>query len=373
VPNAPVSAAELERRRAAVRAAMERAGIDVLVLGSSSEDMGGYVRYLTDMPAGGYGTVVVFPRDGEPAVVNHGFQGELTSPYFPSVAYTRGEPGRLALRALRGYERATVGLVGTTQLPLAVGDAVREGLPEARFVEASELLDEIKAVKSAEEQQQIRGCAELQDAALEAAFAAAEPGVRESDVGDAAWNVAYRLGSEAGIVLIGSGPPGGGWTIKPRHLQTRTLEEGDMLAVLVEVNGPGGQFAEIGRTAVLGDVPAQVEEELELVLEAQRFTLERLVPGARCADVWDEYNAFLRERGRPEEARIHCHGQGVDLVERPLVRFDETMAISEGMNITCHPTWLLDGLWSWICDNYLIGPDGPGECLHATPQRIVSL
>jgi hypothetical protein len=28
---------------------------------------------------------------------------------------------------------------------------------------------------------------------------------------------------------------------------------------------------------------------------------------------------------------------------------------------------------SWICDNYLIGPDGPLARLHAFPEQIVEL
>jgi Xaa-Pro aminopeptidase len=384
--NHPPSTSELERRFAAIRAAMADAGLDVLVFSQASDDLGGYVKYVTDLPPGGYGTTVVFPRDDDMTVVLHGFlDGDapgdgvvlrgtkrvLTSPYLPSAHYTRHEPGRLALRALDGYR--TIGLAGTAQMPYALGAQLREALPEARFSEESDLLDRIKAIKSPEEQGLIRACARMQDAALAAAFAALEPGMRESELADVARQVASSMGSEAGIVLVGSGRPGAGWTIAPRHLQHRVIQEGDMVAMLVELNGPGGQFAELGRTAVLGEVPVALDEELELVLEAQRFTLERLRPGALCSEVWAEYNEFVRGRGRPEERRIHCHGQGVDLIERPLVRYDEPMAIAEGMHVACHPIWLHDGLWSWTCDNYLIGADGPGTCLHETPQGIVGL
>ena len=72
-----------------------------------------------------------------------------------------------------------------------------------------------------------------------------------------------------------------------------------------------------------------------------------------------------------EERRIHCHAQGYDLVERPLIRFDETMTVQENTTFAVHPTYVHNGFVSWICDNYLIGPDGPGDCLHAFPQAIV--
>jgi hypothetical protein len=108
-------------------------------------------------------------------------------------------------------------------------------------------------------------------------------------------------------------------------------------------------------------------------LEARRFTLDLLIPGTPCKRIWDEYNAFMRQNGRPEEARLYCHGQGYDLVERPLVRNDEPMTIQKDMNIVVHPTYVHNNMTSWVCDNYLIGANGPGERLHRFPEEIVEL
>ena len=60
---APISTAELERRWAAVRAAMAAQKIDVLVMQNSNEFSGGYVKWFTDLPSGnGTMTTVIFPR-----------------------------------------------------------------------------------------------------------------------------------------------------------------------------------------------------------------------------------------------------------------------------------------------------------------------
>ena len=42
----PISTAELQRRWAAVRAAMEREQIDVLLMQNNNDYMGGYVKYF---------------------------------------------------------------------------------------------------------------------------------------------------------------------------------------------------------------------------------------------------------------------------------------------------------------------------------------
>lgn len=387
--NTPVSTDELERRWAAVRGAMQAEGIDVLVLQNNSDACGGYVRWFTDMPASYYPTTVLFPRESLMSVVAHGPLGEVrdlengtdgvwrgvervySTASFPSAPYMREYDAELALHGLESFGRATIGLVGTAQMSFAFGERLRRGLPNADWVEASELVDRIKAIKSDEEQELIRATARLQDDVMAAALSAVEPGKKESDIAAVARRRAQELGSEAGIYMAGSAPVGTPAPTRPRHYQNRKLQPGDVFTLLVEIDGPGGMYTELGRMCTLGPVPQRLQEELEFALEAQRFTLERMRPGASAAEIFAEYNEFLRANGRPPERRVHCHGQGYDLVERPFVRFDETMTIEAGINMACHPKYVRDGVFAWICDNYLIGPDGPGPRLHTFPQTVV--
>jgi Xaa-Pro aminopeptidase len=132
-------------------------------------------------------------------------------------------------------------------------------------------------------------------------------------------------------------------------------------------------FTELGRTAVLGKVPQQMKDELAFTIEARKVTLDLLKPGAPCKEIWDAYNEFMRKNGRPEEARLYCHGQGYDLVERPLIRNDEPWTIQKDMNIVVHPTYQYKGNLSWLCDNYIIGSNGPGDRIHQFPEVIVEV
>lgn len=196
--------------------------------------------------------------------------------------------------------------------------------------------------------------------------------MRDSEIAAVAQKVSQELGSEQGIYLCGSYTPGEPAHLNHRHAQDRVMRPGDVFNLLVENNGPGGFYTELGRTCVLGEAPEQLLSELDFTLEAQRFCLGLLRPGTAASEVWDAYNAFMDEHGRPQEVRIHCHGQGYDLVERPLIRHDETATIAASMNITCHPTYQWEGITSWICDNHLVTEDGT-EALHAFEQRVVEL
>jgi len=200
-----------------------------------------------------------------------------------------------------------------------------------------------------------------------------EPGVREADISGVAECYSRRHGGENGIYLCASGPIGTPCLIAQRHYQNRVIREGDYITLLVEDSGPGGFYTELGRTCVVGKVPQQMKDEFAFTLAARRFTLDLLKPGASCKMIWDEYNAFMQKNGRPAESRLYCHGQGYDLVERPLVRNDEPMRIAKDMNIVVHPTYVQNNTTSWVCDNYFIEGNGPGERLHHFPEEVVEL
>ena len=388
--NKPISTAELERRWAAIRAGMEAEGIDVLLMQNNNDHMGGYTKYVTDLPAtNGYPMTMVMPKDDTMTQVNQGpfdmdreldvgggdgmhrgVKRMLTVPSYESAPYTRDYDPALACQALEPYKDGTIGLVGTYQMSHATVDYVKRQFPNATYVEASEMVDQIKVIKSDEEIEFIKGTAAQQDAAMEAVIKEIKPGMRDSDVAAVALHVGHNLGSEQGIYLCQSYTPGDPAGIGPRHNQHRVIKEGDVFNMLVENNGAGGFFTEIGRTISIGPAIQELKDELEFTLEAQRFTLDMLKPGTPCADIWEAYNKFMVENGRPPESRLYCHGQGYDLVERPLVRFDETMTIEKNMNIVCHPSYHTANIHSWICDNYIIGGNGPGESIHKLPQKI---
>ena len=389
----PISTAELERRWAAVRAAMEREKFDVLLMQNNNDYMGGYVKYFTDLPGtNGYPLTVVFPRDdlmtvvgmgpfggdanptANPDGIHRGVKQVLTTPSFASCHYTAAYDAELAAKALAPYAGGTIGLLGTASMSYALVDYLQKGrFSNSRFANAADMVDGIKAIKSAEERDLIRRAAAMQDGAMRAAFDAIEPGMRDRDVAAIAQCYSQRHGSENGIYLCASMPADTPSAFGQRHYQDRVIQKGDVLALLVEDSGPGGMYTELGRTCVVGKASAELKDEFAFAVEARKFNLGLLKPGTPCADIFAAYNDFMRKNGRPEERRLHCHGQGYDLVERPLIRSDEPMTIKQDMNIVVHPTYIRGHVLSWVCDNYLIEADGPSERLHCFPEAITEL
>ncbi len=390
--NTPISTAELERRWKLVREAMAREKIDVLLMQNNNDHMGGYVRWFTDIPAtNGYPNTVVFPRDDEMTVVCQGpFGGNetpsaadgiwrgvkqvLTTPSYASAHYTATYDPELACKGLEPFADATIGFVGDYQMSYALSTYVRRKFSKARHVDATEMVDRIKVFKSPEEMALIQRAAAMQDGAMRAAFAAIKPGMRDTEVAAVAQAYSQCHGSENGIYLCASMPLGQPSRFGNRHMQNRTIQKGDQFVLLVEDSGPGGMYTELGRSCVVGaKVPQAMKDELAFCIESRQVTLDLLKPGTPSKAVWDGFNAFMRKNGRPMESRLYCHGQGYDLVERPLVRNDEPMTIEKDMNIVVHPTYIHAGYLNWLCDNYLIGDNGPGERLHKFPEEITEV
>src|SRR3989441_4900452 len=234
--NHPISTAELERRWAAVRAAMGEHRIDALLMQSNNDWMGGYVKYFTDVPAtNGYPVTVVFPKDERMTVIAQGPMGVVREfpsqgdpvrrgtarfmgmPSYASCPYTAEYDAQLAEQALEKNSGATIGVLGPAGSSLALGDYLKHALLRAKFVDASDMVDRIKAVKSPEELDRIRRTAALQDRAMEETFASVRPGMRELEVAAVAEHVGHQDRSEQGLFLAGSRPVGTAAVFAHRH------------------------------------------------------------------------------------------------------------------------------------------------------------
>jgi Xaa-Pro aminopeptidase len=388
-----VSQAELSRRWAAARSIMREAGLDALVMQNSNDWLGGYVRWFTGAPANNaYPRSVVFPAEGLMSTVGQGPFGAVTdldgsnalaygvgrqlfTPSYVSAAYTTEYDADLALSELRRLGCRSVGLVSPASMYYGFCRKIETDLAAAqvRLSDVTGQIDAIKALKSEEERGLIRQTAAMQDAVLAKVREFVRPGLKEFEVAAYAQYTGQQLGSEQGIFIGSSAPAGQPAMFRPRSQQGRELRAGDTLTLLIENNGAGGFFTELSRPIVLGKASQEQQDTWAVLLEAQQFTLGLLRPAASCGDIFETYNAYLRQKKMPEERRLHCHGQGYDMVERPLVRHDETMSIAAGMCIVVHPGVKTARQFMTIVDDYLIGPDGPGECLHRSPKTIIEL
>ncbi|MBT0956638.1 M24 family metallopeptidase [Alphaproteobacteria bacterium KMM 3653] len=383
----PISTQEMERRWALARRVMKDHGLDAIVMQAREDWMGGYVRWFTDIPAmNGYPRSVIFYADAPMTLVEmgaFGFEKQLggTDPVNRGVGAVYGTPSFVSILQSSDYDAELVtadlirhgakriGTLCPGALPSSLIKGL-EGIEGARSVDITDALDHAKAVKSPEEIGLIKQTALLQDQVFAEVCDFIRPGLTDRDVMAHAEATGRRLGSDQGIYLGCSAPLGTPSRFVGRHFQSRELQSGDHLSILIEVNGPGGIYLEIARTMVLGAASDHLLQAFENVKAAQDYSLSLMKPGAAPAEVFAAHNAWMASKGLPEETRLYAHGQGCEMVERPLIRQDETMPLAEGMLLAVHPGYFDDEVFAVICDNYMVEAHGMGPCLHETEKRI---
>jgi Xaa-Pro aminopeptidase len=386
---ARISTQELDRRWKLVRDHMNERGLGALVIQTERDFTGGYVKWITDIPAY-YPRTVIFHASDLMTVVEHGAAGRrrsltgndadnpgvgeiVTTSAFPSVHYTQTYDAEVVSDVLsrRGYSK--IGLVGAPGMRHGFVAYLEHTQSGAEIVDETEFIDHAKAVKSDEEIGLIRNAAEMQDAVFRKVLSHIKPGMRDVEVAALAQYEGQLLGSEQGIFLGMSARLGQPAFFAQRHFQGRTLRPGDHMSLLIENNGAGGFYAEISRTVVLGKASQELIDGFEIVKEAQAHTLRKFKPGASCREISLAHNEFMKQKGVPPESRVYSHSQGYDLIERPLIRADETMNLEAGMNMSVHPAYATGSMFAHICDNYLVEENGASECLHKTPKQIFEL
>src|SRR3954463_3076837 len=164
-----ISTQELERRWRAARKEMSERGIDALVMQNANDWLGGYVKWFSDIPAtNGYPKTVIFyakepmtliemggfgavRKLGGTDAIHRGIEEVIGSPSFLAVNYTDNYHADCVLSVLKKRGYRTIGLVGPGSMPHAFVTHLKDGLGGMNFVDATEFIDRLKAIKSDEE------------------------------------------------------------------------------------------------------------------------------------------------------------------------------------------------------------------------------
>lgn len=249
-------------------------------------------------------------------------------------------------------------------------------LPRATLVDATNLVNWQRTVKSGEEVGFMRRAAAITEKMVDGVVARIEPGMAKNEMvaeifADAIRGVDGAWGDYPAIVPL---VPSGSDAAAP-HLtwDGRAFESGE--ATFFEVAGCYRRYhAPLCRTVFLGKPPQYLLDAEKAVIEGLEAGLDVARPGARAGDVARALFAALRKIGIEREARC---GYPIGLSYPPdwgerTISFrptDETL-LQAGMTFHFMP-----GLWmeDWgleITESILIRENGPAECLCDRPRPI---
>ena len=193
---------------------------------------------------------------------SRGVGKKLYTPSYPGgVEYTGRYDGELLAREITQSGYKTVGMVCPAGMYHGIVDTVKSQAKGVKFVDATDLVDLIKVVKSAEELEMIRATATMQDDVMKKVASHVKPGMKDFEVAAFAQYHGQLLGSEQGIFLCSSAPPGKPARFMPRAQQAHRLRSGSSTSYKVE-----HQRAEAPAVAccrIQGLVFLQAEERLQ--------------------------------------------------------------------------------------------------------------
>jgi Xaa-Pro aminopeptidase len=374
---------ELERRWNLVRKAMKAAQIDCIILQNEGGMMGGYVRYFTDSPANHYRTTVLFPANEDMMIINHGapgfnkfpphwtprgVKGNILAPYIQTFNFTENYAAEAAVKYIKENRFKKIGFVAMTSISAALYQYVTSNITGVEFVDASNLVDEIKAVKGPDEIAIIKKTVLLHDQMMAMVPGFFRPGRYEYEIRSDIIKLCQDWGSEEQNVMVGSDPARS--MMFPPMFENRRIGQGDVLTCLIEISGEEGYFAEVGRAFSMGEPDKDLQDAYDTSLQAQKLIAGMMKPGADPARIYEIANDFLVSKGYNREERLVAHGQGYDMVERPGFAPGETMLIKENMLIAIHMGAHGQNGGASSTDNYLITAEG-AELLTGTPQKII--
>ncbi len=369
---------ELERRWEGLRERMAAEKIDYLVVQSQNRGVGGYFRWFTDLPGGNYPNAAVFPLEGDMAIISHGpaspappanppdwalREGKVkfNTPAFPNVWWEDGWDAGKAVAYMLKKKPRKVGFVGMGNMSAALCENVKKGLPGVEFINATDLVDELRMVKSEEELALHREAAYMHEMSYEIAKESIEPGRTIEEVILDIRIAQMEAGSEEQQVAIAFGQPGEphpGQMSWGNTVIRRKLREGDIVNLLVESSMAGGYWYDMRRFFSIGPVPAAYRNAWEIAREARAIMAENCKPGLLPGVAVKACDKFLKSKGCPPENRVCGHGQGLDLVERPVFLKDEVCKLEVGMIVCLHPTAKTKNAAVCLSDTYVVAESG---------------
>ena len=374
------SEAERARRYAALREAMAGAGMDAFVICSRGDEfVRGRVQYVSDIFQWAGRGFVVLPMKGEAIFVTDplwgtGFamQGMWLNDYRqPDDAGT--EIGSIISDL--GLSNGTIGIVGLADITsVADYNSMKASMPNASLVDATDLFDDVRAIKSQEEIDTTIHTGNIIRRVFSALEAEIRPGVQEVDVLSEAHRLARQLGCLEGIALMGRAPfacfgPG----------TNGVIEKDDVMVIDLEWGGPMGYWVEVRRVYSFKPPTPEQKAFWDLRVESFEACVQAMKAGESSETILDARDRVYDEWGYSAMGAnsYTAHGIGVDSLEPPWVPGKERI-MQENMIINLHPAIgfsdpqkgaMLGGIS--LADNVLVGPNGGTRMVDQKDEWIV--
>jgi ectoine hydrolase len=384
--SAEFSHAEYAARLARIRAAMDKAGLDALILSDPSNmawatgydgwsfyvhqsvvigPVGEPIWWGRAMDAAGARRTVWMMEDNIRGYDDTYVQNPLKHP-METLA---------ALLAEQGWDRGRIGVEMDNYYYSAKAHAVLDAHLPGVLQDATGLVNWQRAVKSAAELERMRRAARITEAMHRRILEVAEPGMPKNAL-VAEIQRAGTLGAEGYWgdypAIVPMAPSGLDATAPHLTWDDQPMKTGE--TTFFEIAGVYRRYhVPLSRTLIFGPIPDRYLRAQEAVQEAVAAGLAQAKPGNHCEDIANAFNAALNARGFQKDSRC---GYSIGLSYPPdwgertmsLRRGDMTV-LQPGMVFHFMPALWLDDGGLELTESIEITDAGP-RCLCDLPREI---
>jgi len=204
------------------------------------------------------------------------------------------------------------------------------------MVDVSEIVRDLRSVKSAAEIAKVRFACEVTAAGFEYLRNNLQAGMTEREACKAMHIEMLRLGADACPYLISASGQGGYDNIIMGPTD-RSLGEGDVLIIDTGANFDG-YFSDFDRNYAFGQVGADTHAAYEAVYRSTEAGLDIAAPGRTTGDVWQAMWSVLEQAGAlGNDVGRMGHGLGMQLTEWPSHVEKGDVVLQPGMILTLEP------------------------------------
>ncbi len=228
-----------------------------------------------------------------------------------NVSWAARESARVAAEFLK-----TAGLVAPKVAlefevwPVAAWEMLRTELPDATFIDATEILEELRAVKTKVELDHMRKAATGIVDAMLATFRWVRPGLTETEIVQQLRIEQTLRGLDYEFAFITTGPTFG------RGPSQRKIANREILSL--DTGGCcHGYLADMARMAVLGEPTALMNDLLGEILDIQSAARTAIKPGALGCEIYDITLDRLKSCPHRNDMHFVAHGMGLIAHEAP--------------------------------------------------------
>lgn len=370
-----ISDQEIDSRVQATRAAMAARGLDVLLAYGAHRDYHpADLRYLARWYCVEEETsCLVVPLENETTLLTDAswdIKRAEAEAHADAFAFDPDLGAGLA-EILGGFDQAPnrVGVAGMAVLPVGVHAAITEALPEAEIIDASEVTEELRMVKSPAELALMRAASKISDRAMRAGLDEIREGRTEVDAAAAAEAVIRAAGAEPSFVTeMGAGPR----TAYGTFLPGETSFERGQIAILDCGARLHGYHGDMCRTVVVGGPDAEQTRMLEAVEGAVTNAIAAIRPGVTVGQIRDVAADSIAAAGFGEYwfDAFMPHGNGAGQHEPPNAKEHPDLELQAGMVLCVEPGITVPGQGAVIIEQMIAVTEDGVEVLNQLPTDV---